>query len=378
MTKIGPYVTPGYTIGDCRALLRAVPDESVHCVVTSPPYWRLRDYGTGPGQLGLEYTIDDYLSNMVAVFREVRRTLRHDGTLWLNMGDGYVCRRRGTPDRFGNDGRKSFDRPSVPTGDLKYKDLVGMPWRLALALQADGWWLRRDIVWAKPNPVPESVYDRPTTAHEYLFLLSKSASYFYDSEAVKEPVSGTAHPRGDGGNPKAQPCTGELRPRQNESFSTAVSGLVTHRNKRSVWTIPTYAYSGAHYATYPPKLVEPCILAGTSPTTCGVCGAPWRRRVEVEYDDMGERSAACNREESINFAKRAVRHSRTVGWDSGCAHDDNTGRAVVLDPFLGSGTTAMVAEQLSRNWLGFEEDSSCAELIDGRLAYTQRDLLGVI
>lgn len=289
--------------GDCREVMAAMEPESVHCVVTSPPYWGLRDYGQ-PGQLGLEPTPEQYVENMVAVFREVRRVLRSDGTVWLNLGDSYagggtspqgltgqmatraVAASRAHRRRNGLTGGTrtvdvSLGGSSAP--GLKPKDLVGIPWRVAFALQADGWYLRSDIIWSKPNPMPESVTDRPTKSHEYLFLLSKSARYYYDADAVREPNS----------NPELTEMRVDWRERPNNgewpSGTGGRMGSVTQgRNLRSVWTIATQPYRGAHFATFPEALVEPCIKAG-SPVS-----------------------------------------------------------GIVLDPFGGSGTTARVANRLSR------------------------------
>lgn len=222
-----------------------MPDESVQCVVTSPPYWGLRRYGV-EGELGQEDTPEDYVREMVGVFADVRRGLRRDGTLWLNLGDGYSTVSKG------NGGTRSFqatnagslfrsaNRQRVP--GLKPKDLVGIPWRVALALQADGWWLRSDIVWAKPNPMPESVKDRPTRAHEYLFLLTKAERYYYDAGAIVEPCAWNGK-NGGAYSPQAP----------------------AYRNKRSVWTIAPQLTAEEHYATFPEALVEPCILAGSKP-----------------------------------------------------------------------------------------------------------------
>jgi len=238
------YQDNGATIwqGDCREVLRGLEESSVHCVVTSPPYWGLRDYGAD-GQLGLEETPADHVANMVEVFREVRRVLREDGTLWLNYGDTYAATGSG----------------------LKPKDLCGIPWRVAFALQDDGWWLRQDIIWHKPNPMPESVTDRCTKAHEYIFLLAKSPRYYYDADAVKETlalstasdrrlgvVSGTGRARYTGGDGKGH----------GSCPSGMAGGSIDGRNKRSVWTIATAPYPGAHFATFPPDLVKPCIMAG--------------------------------------------------------------------------------------------------------------------
>ncbi|AEI76695.1 modification methylase XcyI [Cupriavidus necator N-1] len=322
--------------GDCREVMRELiaAGVRVQCIVTSPPYWGLRDYGVH-GQLGLEASLPEFLANMVEVFVLCRQLLADDGTLWLNMGDSYAGSRgapwgpspAATEARSMTASRRRDDTP-IPRSDvrvegLKPKDLVGQPWRLAFALQDSGWWLRQDIVWHKPNPMPESVHDRCTKAHEYVFLLTKSEKYFYDFEAMQEPVSGGAHARGAGVNPKAAPSGWDTSPgghrqlkgrysgtgvgfgrgydkvvkprvKQNASFSAAVTESVGTRNRRSVWTIPTQSFDGAHFATFPESLVEPCILAGSRP---------------------GD---------------------------------------IVFDPFMGSGTVASVAQRLGRRWLGAE------------------------
>ena len=248
-------------VGDTRQCLADIPDASVQSCVTSPPYWGLRDYGHD-GQIGLEHTPDQYVEQMVSVFREVRRTLKHDGTLWLNLGDSYA----GNNSRASNNGRAGFGtkREGVFTKSgegLKDKDLVGIPWRVAFALQADGWWLRQDIIWHKPNPMPESVTDRCTKAHEYLFLLSKSDRYHFDHHAIQEPAKWSQDARAGKGR-----LTYEGK-RQGEK-GTGQEAFVTikdMRNRRSVWTIPTRPFRGAHFAVMPEALVEPCILAGSQP-----------------------------------------------------------------------------------------------------------------
>lgn len=255
--------------GDNREVMRSLPDESVQCVVTSPPYWGLRDYGV-TGQLGLEQTPEEYVAAMVDVFREVRRVLRRDGTLWLNLGDSYAgswsgnsMRPDGGTQRPGGPGFQPLDErvPArggvVPMG-LKPKDLVGIPWRVAFALQADGWYLRSDIVWAKPNPMPESVTDRPTKAHEMLFLLAKSERYLYDADAIREQGV-----EARGGAPrKVHDVRAQGRHGSTSALNEPWSPDGTGRNRRSVWTIATKPYPGAHFATFPEALVEPCILAG--------------------------------------------------------------------------------------------------------------------
>ncbi len=367
--------------GDCREVLRTLPADSVQCCVTSPPYWGLRDYGV-EGQFGLERTPEEYVAKMVEVFREVRRVLRPDGTLWLNLGDSYCSAPAGNAP--GTQGAKSGltnpwrmeeirgrhkearsrgenrpetngaagtlvqpNRTTIP--GLKPKDLVGIPWRVALALQADGWWLRQEIIWHKPNPMPEAVTDRPTRSHEQVFLLSRSASYFYDRHAIMEPVTGGAHPRGGGVNPKAlesgsegrEGRVGAPRSKQNASFSAAVTGLVAQRNRRSVWSITTKPYPGAHFATFPVDLVEPCILAGSSERgACASCGAPLERVVETpDFSEQPKRAES--RLEGKMIAKgagyatsagqawqdwRAANPDRTVDWRPTCSCEPGGGK----------------------------------------------------
>lgn len=254
-------------VGDCLDIMRSMPGESVHCCVTSPPYFGLRDYGVD-GQIGLEPTPDEFVSALVSVFREVRRVLRDDGTLWLNLGDSYG----------------------------KEKQLLGIPWRVAFALQADGWYLRQDIIWHKPNPMPESVKDRCTKAHEYVFLLSKSPKYFFDADAVKEPaVCDRMRGPAEHADKKSTNGNGGLSRREPQPF----------RNRRSVWSVATRSYKGAHFATFPPALIEPCVLAGCpeggtvldpfggSGTTAGVALAHGRSSVlcelNPEYAEMVQR-----------------------------------------------------------------------------------------
>lgn len=288
--------------GDALERLREFPDESVQCCVTSPPYWGLRDYGV-KSQIGLEPTTEEYLAKIVAVFSEVQRVLRRDGTCWVNMGDCYngsglsggKAKIKGTLSFRG-----AIGKGKVEASDLKPKDLIGMPWRVAFALQSSGWYLRCDIIWHKPNPMPESVTDRPTKSHEYLFLFSKSPKYFYDAEAIKEACRESTHARlaqnvqdqigsarangraktngnmkavarkswkgsyfHDGKNAAVHPNVGRNRVKDNLSMDSALAIMPEYRNKRSVWTVPTAAFSEAHFATYPPDLIRPCIRAGS-------------------------------------------------------------------------------------------------------------------
>lgn len=246
--------------GDCIESMRAMPADSVHTCVTSPPYFGLRDYGHD-GQIGLETTPDEFVAALVAVFREVRRVLRDDGTLWLNLGDSYGATGGNTAMTGGKHdadrGKKmGFGKlPKTETG-LRPKNLLGIPWRVAFALQADGWYLRQDIIWSKPNPMPESVRDRCTKAHEYIFLLSKSPRYYFDHEAIKEPAS---QPRGE---PKQVAQHKQAVLGQNKSGTLGTNYGPETRNRRSVWTVTTKPFKGAHFATFPPDLIEPCILAG--------------------------------------------------------------------------------------------------------------------
>ena len=334
--------------GDNLETLRLMPDCSVQCCVTSPPYWGLRDYGK-EGQLGLEKTPDEYVAKMVAVFREVKRVLRDDGTLWLNLGDSYARSGKKGGSGFGGKNQMylgdNYERAhsDVPPG-LKQKDLVGIPWRVAFALQADGWYLRQDIIWHKPNPMPESVRDRCTKAHEYIFMLTKSAKYYYDNDAIAEPmVTGdTRRPYGSAGanalDPRgvngaqgqgkqrkgySKPYTGQSTKdyaaggAQDASATKArivdriLSGEITGRNKRSVWTVTTKPFKGAHFATFPPDLIEPCILAGSKPSD------------------------------------------------------------VVLDPFGGAGTTGLVAQRHNRKSILLELNPDYVSLTAARL---QKDL----
>jgi DNA modification methylase len=280
--KLGPYEVPGHYLGDAIKLLGDLPDRSIHCCVTSPPYWGLRSY-LEPGdpakasELGAEETLEEYVLNMTRVFREVRRVLRNDGTLWLNLGDRY-----------------------------HKKNLAMVPYRTALALQDDGWTLRSNIVWAKPNPMPESVKDRPTAAHESVFLFAKSGRYYYDADAVREPDSGRAS-----GNKSRIVATAGEGQRTNSHLGSSVPWEPGGgRNMRNVWTVAPRPKKGSHYAVFPPQLVEPMIKAG-----CPEGG-------------------------------------------------------VVLDPFIGSGTVGQVAESLGRSWLGFDLDRRNGVLIKKRTAQT--------
>lgn len=354
-----------------------IPDGVVQTCVTSPPYWGLRDYGVD-GQIGLEETPQAYVERLVRVFREVKRVLRDDGTLWLNLGDSYCSTAPGTkgaPMPF--EGRAQAEiyankRPNTPAG-MKPKDLVGIPWMVAFALRADGWYLRSDIIWHKPNPMPSSVTDRCTTSHEYIFMLSKSARYYYDNLAVAEPVSVETNSEGYafGGN-KAD----GYGPRTYSGNEYTSAGT---RNKRDVWTVATAPYDGAHFATFPPDLIRPCILAGSSERgQCAGCGSPYQRQVELvggrttgrqaERDAakarVGQANASANYGSGLDPDDIATR--KTVGWKAACSCDAGVVPQLVLDPFMGSGTTAEVAESLGRDWVGYELNENYRPLIEER------------
>lgn len=344
--------------------------------MTSPPYWGLRDYGV-EGQIGLERTPDEYVAHLVDVFREVRRVLRADGTCWLNIGDSYFggkgsngsSKARRTAGERGwaqSPGTVLMDtRPlDMPQNDMKPKDLVGIPWRVAFALQADGWWLRSDIIWAKKNCMPESVTDRPTRSHEYLFLLTKSARYYYDAEAVKEELSPTAS---YGGTYKKQ---GKIDASRNDAASLNFPGKTilpdpSGRNLRDVWHLATQPYKGAHFAVMPQRLVEPCIKAGTSEKgCCPVCGKRWKRvteriaTLEPGRKVLGLGEKTLNNPMTNNGTGGTSLHyivtNNTLGWRPTCSHDAEPVPCVVLDPFSGAGTVVLVAERLGRTGVGVE------------------------
>lgn len=427
--------------GDALACLQQLPAGAARCCVTSPPYWGLRDYGVD-GQLGREETVEEYIGKMVEIFREVRRVLADDGTLWLNMGDCYASSgghtdtecadRRGEyqigqrPDHadrsrrpsFRRDRRRREDDPHKAISGLKPKNLVGQPWRMAFGLQADGWYLRSDIIWHKPNPLPESVRDRPTKGHEYIFLMSKSPKYFYDADAVREKAVYGDHQRYVRGLHKAANTPGQpphtgLRPgyKMPDGWAThegahgsfhrdgrekgAKSGISKDgyderkwadrsdglsrppmtmkdreyhpdgRNLRSVWTIPTQPFPEAHFATFPTELVSRCVRAGSSAAgQCVECGSPWRRLVDrafVPQQDVSQSKSVRGygdqkpMDDSSGWDRfpRGTTKSRTTGWEASCdcgvpfpAPD------LVIDPFMGAGTTAVVAKALQRSFWG--------------------------
>jgi DNA modification methylase len=354
--------------GDALARLRELPSESVHCAVTSPPFYSLRDYGCA-GQIGLEPSPEAYVAALVEVFREVRRVLRFDGTLWLNLGDSYGAQGGGKAAGLYQDkrtGGATWESPRKAPNGTKPKDLIGIPWLVAFALRADGWYLRSEIIWHKSNPMPESVTDRPTCAHEKLFLLAKSPRYFYDAEAIKEP---STYPDD---NRKARASIDQKRmPSASVAGIRPGSAIYPSRNKRNVWTITSAPYRGAHFATYPPALVEPCILAGTSERgVCRRCGAPHVR--VVENNIVGRKDF--DRVDHGNFDARGLRSScghadkNTVGWRASCSCRAALVPAAVLDPFAGAGTTGLVAERLGRDAVLIELNEAYATMARDRIA----------
>jgi DNA modification methylase len=355
--------------GDALETLKTLPDQLIQCCVTSPPYWGLRDYGVS-GQLGLEKTPDEYVAKMVEVFREVRRVLRDDGVCWINLGDSYA-RDPGKGIKFQsgsttymtnqqtNEGNRGMD---IPEG-IKPKDIIGIPWMTAFALRADGWYLRSDIIWHKPNPMPESVTDRPTKAHEYIFLLSKNQKYFYDADAIREPHKIESLERWRPGSK----WDGErVRGYPSGAKHSMVPGQMCHargRNKRTVWTVPTKPFSGAHFATFPPDMIEPCILAGTSPQACPKCGAPWERVIEK----TGHVNSREDAHVPNNTPNKTDRSTDIFQPTCKCPDNDGTGKCIVLDPFSGSGTTGLVALRHGRRYLGVELNLAYIEMSRRRI-----------
>ena len=326
-------------IGDCREILPTLPSNSIQCIVTSPPYYRLRDYGT-QGQIGQEDSVEQYVNNLVCVFRDARRILKNDGTLWLNLGDSYAGSGKGR-NHDGKQGKLSNGskeekhtgrhigllQKTPASNGLKPKDLIGVPWRVAFALQSDGWYLRQDIIWNKPNAMPESIKDRCVKSHEYIFLLSKERNYYFDYKAIQENSStfenrlpGIVRNREYNYNSKLNSLSARYGFRRNDKRDPMKQNYpqkrlnrkdngydITKRNKRDVWSINTFPYKGAHFAIFPPSLIRPCILAGSK-----------------EGD-------------------------------------------IILDPFFGSGTTGEVATLLNRKWLGIEINENYKNLYKERL-----------
>ncbi len=382
--------------------LAQIEPGSVRCVVTSPPYWGLRDYGVD-GQIGSEPTPDAFVTKMVEVFRAVRNVMTDDGTLWLNLGDSYAQsggQLRGTEEtkekaisrqklrgtstgQHGGWESRASRAANTATGGLKPKDLIGIPWRVVLALQADGWWLRSDIIWHKPNPMPESCTDRPTSAHEHMFLLAKSSRYFYDAEAIREEAEyGFSQEIGA----KIWNRSGVPTEPGRTPGARTIPGDGGTRNRRNVWTIPTQPYPDAHFATFPTKLVEPCILAGTSEKGhCPECEKPWVRVVErtggtigKSWHDHGNDAAAGMSQVpvkvgSVKDASGQLYQVKSLGWQPTCKHGLEPVPDVVLDPFAGSGTTMAVAVKHGRKTIGIELSEEYCRLIRKRVGAAMDD-----
>lgn len=412
---IVPYMPLRNTIynWDALQLAQHMPTESVNCIISSPPYWSLRDY-SAEGQYGLEETPDQYVTRLVRLFRELRRVLRNDGTLWLNLGDTYAAGGRGSSDHHrqkigaATAAAQALGRKDAPQG-MKQKDLVGIPWMVAFALRADGWYLRSDIIWSKPNPMPESVEDRCTKSHEYIFMLAKSERYFYDADAIRESHAESSLPRALRGvsakNKYANGAPGSTahamsQPRENvrkmtgTGYSGDGTGLQGHsgyyrpdgtlavnpmgRNKRTVWEVSTKPFHAAHFATFPEDLIEPMILAGCPKTCCAVCGAPHVRVVEIERSARSSGGASPKRA-SINeggvatsgLVNNTLPLRSTLGFTPTCRCNGDTRPGLTYDPFMGAGTTALVAHKLGRDYLGSELNPEYVELararVEGRL-----------
>lgn len=422
-------------VGDALEQLRALPDESVQACITSPPYYGLRDYGVD-GQIGLEESPEEFIDALVAVFAEVRRVLRSDGTLWVNLGDSYNARQRGSDagwdkSRLSNPARiqkaqAASLRPRPRRAGSKAKDLLGMPWTLALALRDDGWWLREEVIWHKLTPMPESVSDRCTRSHEQVFRLTKSPRYFADQDAIRKPLAAKTLttfgslrvPNGGGAlvkadnwgrgvqerkprlGPDGEPAGANRRSVWTVEDEYSVWGRLFERvdaaglpwlqaqldawlrdrgEPGSVWPLASQPFREAHFATFPPALVEPMVLASTSPTACGVCGAPWSRRVEVDGEPKTrDRPALLEGATQVPGASPDLRRHgghhgdstrprHTVGWDPTCDHEDASARCVVLDPFSGAATTGLVALRHGRSYVGIELSVEYAEMSRQRI-----------
>lgn len=445
-------------LGDSLELMQQLPEKSAHTCVTSPPYYALRDYSVAPTTwpevtfslfgfpitippqtccLGMESTPMAFIGHMVLIFRGVKRVLRDDGTCWINMGDSYAssgknrteeqASRNSTLAGSTTSQSQILHQQSKIVDGLKPKDMIGIPWMLAFALRDDGWYLRSDVIWAKPNPMPESVQDRPTKAHEYIFLLSKSEKYYYDHHAIKTPPKESSFARWDqavddqtrsdrvpgktNGNMKAV-GGGQFNIRKKRDEDRAVYRQRCHSrrhagfndrwdkmsteeqmsmgaNKRTVWSVPTMPFKEAHFATFPEDIPATCIKAGTSQMCCADCGTPYTRRVEqelvptpkaiktavIDARDHGADSndQGSNRQKDGHKNGYIYQH-RTLGWLKACSCEtQETKPCIVLEPFSGAGTTPMVARKLGRDYYAIEKKPEYKAISDKRL----KDELGM-
>ncbi len=391
--------------GDTLSVLRTLPDNYIQTCVTSPPYYGLRSYlpDGHPDkhlEIGLEETPAEYIEKLVQVFREVRRVLRPDGICWINLGDSFA----GSWGNYAPRGIKGMQReqteegkrwerraysdtqflpPTAKVPGFKPKSLMMIPSRVAIALCTDGWILRQDCIWNKLNAMPESVTDRPTTAHEHIFLLTKNERYFYDAQAIAEPAVRPGDIQTFGGTKGRNYTPSESDPNyrygKEQWGRTIECGSV--RNKRSVWMVASQGYPDAHFATMPPKLVEPCILAGTSPRTCEHCGTPWQRIIVPTGHINKRETAHAPHSNPTKTDSTGWAHTKRVTdqWQPNCKCPNNTGggKGIVLDPFIGSGTVAMVALQHNRNYLGIELNPDYIDLAKKRIAIIQPNLWSV-
>jgi len=393
-------------VGDCRTLLRAMPAESVDCVVTSPPYFGLRDYGAGDAEIGREPTPAEFVAALVDVFREVRRVLRPSGTAWVNLGDSYAGS-WGSRGRQGSGGLMAdravarnrtagyqvraagVSKKGTPPAGIKPKDLMMLPARLAIALCDDGWRLRSDIIWHKPNAMPESITDRPTSAHEHVFLLTKARRYFYDAAAIAEPATQAERRATFRGGAYCNGSTYDNSGPGGKSTETGnIKSEIATRNARNVWTIATEPFTGAHYAVMPTKLAERCILAGTSAKGyCSDCGAPWERQIErvdqgyngSRYGERavaatgGARSGGTARSTLGSSNGRLTGKTETVGWAATCDCGAAPRPGLVLDPFGGADTTGTAAAPHGRRAILLELSPQHAETARARIAAEWRE-----
>lgn len=397
-------------LGDCLEQIKTLPSDSVHACISSPPYFQQRDYGVD-GQIGLEESVEEFIDKLVELYREVKRVLHPSGTIWVNLGDGYAAGGKGGGGSFmdmrkeGTWADKATKKGWRTTPGLKPKDLIGAPWRLALALQADGWYLRSDIIWHKPSAMPESVTDRPGKAHEYVFLLSKEPHYFYDGDAIREKTGNEMTPE-----EYEAAKVGSFHNHENDlneglsQKKTAGFKVMTHplgRNRRTVWSIPTEAFKDSHFATFPTKLVEPCIKAATSEKgCCPTCFSPWIRIHEEgiaikenhrngfrgENDNTDRPYLHSNKDNSKPkprkradapgakvsptsvFRTGEIKVKLPIDWKPSCdCEKAEPIPCTILDPFSGAGTTGLVAARNQRSYIGIELNPEYLEMSRERI-----------